>query len=257
MNKQCLFIFSIILLSSYSIASTESSLNSESYFLAQNLNDISVEDDLNVYNPSIDYLDFQQSEEEKEKDLNFFKDGRLLSVMAFPAYRYFFPEKSFSPYLHFGGGLNNFINLNVSIQFSFTFGAHNIISPTGTLGQSLFNTLYTDMKYYWNRDRLVKMIAYFNPFVFVGGIVSQRSTTVYFDNKPVSASAIGFGGRTGCGIEIHLSKKFFLGAQVSYEYISFKNRDKTDGNVVRLLDESLLHLPLSSVLSVFLLGANF
>ena len=257
MKKQCLFIFSFILLSSYSIAKTESSLNSATGFFAQNTGEISEDDDLNVYNPSIDYLDFQQSEEEKEKELNFFKDGRLLSVMAFPAYRYFFPEQSLSPYMHFGGGLNHFVNLNVSIQFSFTFGAHNLINQSESLGQSVFNTLYADIKFYWNRDRLVKLISYFNPYIFMGGIFGQRSTTVYFNNNSVSASAIGFGGRAGLGIEIHLSQKVFLGTQLSYEYISFRNRDKTDGNSVELAPGNFLYLPLSSVFSVLFLGANF
>ncbi len=248
---------SFILLSSYSIEGAESSPNSSPYFLAQN-NDISSDEELNVYNPSIDYLDFQGSEEEREKELNFFKDGRLLSVMAFPAYKYFFPEKSFPPYAHFGGALNHFVNLNVSIQFSFTFGVHNLLNGTDSLGQSSFNTLYTDLKYYWNRDRLLKTLAYFNPFIFMGGIFSQRNTTAYVENKePISASSIGFGGRSGLGIEIHFSQKIFIGAQVSYEYLSFKNKNGTNGNIVQLPSGDTIYLPLSSVFGMLFLGANF
>ena len=258
-KKQYLLIisFSSILFSSYSIKGAESSPNPVPYFLAQ-LEDVIIEEEFNAYNPAVDYLDFQQSDAEEEKDVNFFKDGRLLSVFAFPAYRFFFPEKAYTPYLNFGAGLNHFVNLNVSIQFSFLLGTHNLFDETGDLGQSTFSNIYTDVKHYWNRDRLIKTLAYFNPFVFIGGVFSQRNTVVYItDIAPVSSSSFGFGMRCGLGMEIHFSKKFFIGVQLSYEFLSFKNKDGTDGNIIKRPSTGTLYLPASSSLGVIFLGANF
>ena len=254
-KKQYLLVipFCLVLFSSYSIEGAESSLNSKS----DKWDDASREE-FNTYNPVVDYLDFQQSESEEEENLNFFKDGRLLSVMFFPAFRYFFPEKAYAPFLNFGASLNHFVNLSTSIQFSLVMGTHNVIHGGQTLGQSSFRTIYTDLKYYWNRDRLIKSIAYFNPFIFVGVLFSQRGTVTYnTEGNRITHSALGVGGRSGLGIEIHISQKFFIGTQLGYEFTPFKNTTGgTDANLF-VSSGQQIYLPMSSLLGIIFLGANF
>ena len=244
-----------------------SQAKSQTMYMAQAPPEKQEEDDteLSVYDPFMDYLDFEDPETEKQSMI-FFRTGRFLSVGGYAGYR-LFPEPS-SHLLHsfaFGGFLNFFINLNVALQFSYSGSLHNVLKNPQpplvfsyqdlgiVLGQSFYNNFNLDFKYYWNRDLLIRTIAFFNPYIFGGAVFSRRVSSAYSGGKQINYSDNGLGINGGAGIEINISKKFYYGFQIQYTYLTFSSEKPISSAV----GSPEFYLPHNIATALFFFGANF
>lgn len=180
------------------------------------------------YDPFADYSEFDGASEEEE-DINFFRNGRFLSIGLMVGYRGF--TEALGSLV--GGGvdyglfLNYFFDLRFALQFSFLSSNHQIAfsdpnssPPTPHSGNMDIQNFGFDLKYYVNTQNVTKGLAKFNPFILVGFSYIFRTETVSTTSAfgKDSAPAFDIGG----GIEWPLMRnKMFWGLQAMYQQVSF------------------------------------
>jgi len=181
------------------------------------------------YDPFADYSEFDGAQEEEE-DINFFRNGRFLSIGLIAGYRGFTESlgQLVSGSMDYGIFLSYFFDLRFALQFSFLSSDHqfgfNDAGAGGThySGDMAIQNFGFDLKYYINTQNVTKGLAKFNPFILVGFSYIFRtenvSTTSAFGKD--SAPAFDLGG----GIEWPLMRnKMFWGLQALYQQVSFSD----------------------------------
>ena len=181
-------------------------------------------EDADAYDPFADYNEFEEATEE-EADINFFRNGRFLTLAIVGGYRGFTGVLgqlyTSSPY--FGAELTYFFDLRFALQMAYLTGNHaETIAAggqpyTGTVQISQFSF---DLKYYMTTQNVTRGLAKFNPYFILG--VAQVSRTNKIDGTDGYSRDQAMGLEAGLGFEIPLLKnKAFFGIEAVYEYVSF------------------------------------
>lgn len=179
-----------------------------------------------AYDPFADYSEFEESEEEEE-DINFFKNGRLLTVGFMGGYRSFSDVLGtiYSGSPTFGIFISYFFDLRFALQLGYLTSDHTLKIPArgtanavqGTVGLSDFSVL---TKYFFNTQNVTRGLADLNPYLIGGFSQVYRTTTV--SGSSVKDNAFAFD--IGFGIEVPLSRnKMYYGLQGMYQLINFSD----------------------------------
>lgn len=219
----------IALFTSPSLAADEWSLNSpDSSAKHLGLKDgvlLAQADD--AYDPFADYSEFDEAVDEEE-DLNFFRNGRLLTLGFIGGYRGFTGtlNKIYSGNMSFGLFICYFFDLRFALQFGFLTSDHvlAVTSSNGAFkdirGTVSLTELAANLKYYFNTQNVTRGLADLNPYLIGGFSQIYRTTTVSGEVGYGKDSAFGF--NIGGGIEVPmLRNKLFMGLQGVYQYVMF------------------------------------
>lgn len=185
------------------------------------------DEDLDVYDPFVDFSEFEESSEE-EADINFFRNGRFFTLGFVGGYRGFtenlanFYDDTFT----YGFFLNYFFDLRFAMIIQYTTGNHiiNYKSPQGTqvIGDADISTLGLGLKYYFNTQNVTRGVAQLNPYV-VGGF-SQVTRTTNLTGQVIFSKDTATGLEFGGGIELPLMRnKMFIALQGTYNLVTFRN----------------------------------
>lgn len=187
------------------------------------------DDSGDAYDPFIDYNEYE-AENEEEADINFFRNGRLLTVGALFGDRTFTQGLGtiYQSNLSYGLYLSYFFDLRFALQFSFLTSSHHLaipnnsnVSATGTVN---LNSLGVDIKYYFNPQNLTKGVATLNPYVIGGFSSIQRQTNI--DGQPEFGKDSAMAFDIGAGIEYpFMQKKMYVGAQALYQIVNFPDQN--------------------------------
>ena len=220
--------------------------------LAQNEGD-------DAYDPFADYSEFEESSDEEE-DINFFRNGRLLTLGFIGGYRGWTDTlgKIYSGGAGFGLFLSYFFDLRFAMQFGFLTSDHTLVvtgqgfSPIqGTVSTTDLSILF---KYYFNTQNVTRGLADLNPYLVAGFSQIYRTTTVSGNSNFAKDSAFGFDA--GAGLEIPMMKnKMYFGFQGLYQLVNFSDEAKV------ILDANDTKTGVSpagdSFLLLGILGVNF
>jgi len=177
-----------------------------------------------TYDPFADYSEFDEAQDE-EADINFFRNGRFVTVGFMGGMRSFTGGLSdlYSNAPAFGLYLSYFFDLRFALQFSFLTSDHSFavsgggVSKTGSVGITNFGL---DLKYYINTQNVTKGLAKFNPYFIAGFSRVDRTTNIDGVAGFGKEGAMGFD--VGAGIELPmLRNKMYFGAQAMYQLVNF------------------------------------
>lgn len=192
------------------------------------------------FDPFSDYNEMEQNSEE-EADLNFFKNGRFITLGLQLGYRGFTEgfSQGYSAAPSFGFQFSYFFDLQLATSLSYSssdsrvafksFNDANFTSVseeyTGTVNIQSFDI---NVKYYFNTENVTRGLADLNPYMLIG--VGQFTRT-YNLSKVVNLNPdrpIGF--KFAGGIEIPLMKhQAYLGLQATYHLVQFP--DETNDRI--------------------------
>jgi hypothetical protein len=219
--------------------------------LAQNEGD-------DAYDPFADYSEFEETMDEEE-DINFFRNGRLLTIGFIGGYRGWTENlgkiQTGSP--GFGLFMTYFFDLRFALQFGYLTSDHTLVvrgpnkNVTGTVSIS---DLSFSLKYYFNTQNVTRGLADLNPFLLGGFSQVYRTTTVSGSTNFGKDSAFAF--NVGAGFEVPMMRnRMFFGAQAVYQLINFPN----EGQVIYDADGISTGVNPSgdSFLVLGVLGVNF
>lgn len=190
-----------------------------------------------AYDPFADYSEFEESADEEE-DLNFFRNGRMLTIGFLGGYRGWTQTlgKLYTGAPTFGLYLSYFFDLRFAIQFGFLASEHTLYIPKTAnyeriQGNVSVNDIAFNLKYYFNTQNVTRGLADLNPYVIGGFSQVYRTTTVSGNDNFAKDSAFGF--NAGAGIEIPMMRnKMYFGLQATYQLINFSDEAKV------ILDEN-------------------
>lgn len=176
------------------------------------------------YDPFSDYTEFSEASSE-EADINFFRNGRLLSVGIIGGFKGFTGGYSelYSETATFGVFVNYFFNLQFAFQMGLTTSDHNF-SFTALNGDA-FNAkmrlfdINLHGKYFFNTQNMTRAFAEWNPYILGGVSQIRRShSTSTVVRSTDNAQSFDIGG----GVEYMFNnKKNFVGFSLLYQYASF------------------------------------
>ncbi|MGE3680749.1 MAG: outer membrane beta-barrel protein [Bdellovibrionales bacterium] len=182
-----------------------------------------------TYDPFADYSEFDEAQEE-EADINFFRNGRFVTLGFLGGPRGFTEGMGdmykLSP--AFGLYLSYFFDLRFALQFSFLTSDHtfSVTSRSGQTGRGNISitSFGLDMKYYINTQNVTKGLAKFNPYFIAGFSRVDRTTRIENVAGFGKKGAMGFD--FGLGIELPmLRNKMYFGAQAMYQLINFQDEN--------------------------------
>lgn len=177
------------------------------------------------YDPFSDYSEFTEASIE-EADMNFFRNGRLLSVGILAGYKQFTGGYSdfYRPAPVFGGYLTYFFDLQFAFQVGLMSSTHDF-SFTDNGGKPFrskvrFFDINLYAKYFFNTQNMTRAFAEWNPYL-VGGLTQTRRS--HGGDQVIIAqtdSAVGFD--IGFGVEyLFNKKKNFAGFMLLYQYVDY------------------------------------
>ena len=185
------------------------------------------QDEINIedhYDPFSDYSEFAEASEE-EADLNFFKNGRMLSAHLIAGQRTFIGhfKDYYSDAPIFGIYLTYFFNLQLALQGGFMTSTHqmsfDIVGGTYDANVKLSN-FSIQVKYFFNTQYIQRSLAYWNPHVILG--VSQIFRNTSESGSVINSEDGALGFDFGVGFEYMFNdKRNFIGILAMYEYASF------------------------------------
>lgn len=189
-----------------------------------------------VYDPFTDYSEFDESTEE-EADINFFKNGRFLTIAAQVGMRGFTENlaRAYKEGTAYGLNMNYFFDLRLALSLGYQMGDHGVQFETASSPSTLYDgtvsitSLDMNLKYYLNTQNVTKGLADLNPYI-VGGL-SQISRSFNLSSNTGSVLPTGTekvtGLNIGAGIEIPmLRRKAYLGIQGMYHPVTFSDESK-------------------------------
>jgi hypothetical protein len=186
------------------------------------------ENEEDVFDPFADFSEFESNRDEEE-DLNFFKNGRMLTLGFQGGMTNFTKEmaEKYQSTFRYGLFISYFFDLNFAIQLHWHSAdapiAYRSLIDTRT-GNASFSNLGFSVKYFLNTQNVTKGLANLNPYFLVG--MSNYARTIRFGsiNGSIKDSSTGFNG--GMGIEVPMMrKKLFWGLQLNYDLVSFKDEN--------------------------------
>ena len=183
-----------------------------------------------AYDPFADYSEFEESMDEEE-DINFFRNGRMLTLGFIGGYRGFTQTlgQIYGGNAAFGLFLSYFFDLRFAMQIGYLTSDHTVIVKgsgfTPIQGTVSLSDLTFLLKYYFNTQNVTRGLAELNPYI-VGGF-SQIYRTATYSTSPDSAKDSAFGFNIGAGLEIPMMRnKMFFGLQGNYQLIAFSDKGR-------------------------------
>lgn len=183
-----------------------------------------------AYDPFADYSEFEESMDEEE-DINFFRNGRLLTMGFMGGYRGWTQTLGtiYSGNGSFGLFLAYFFDLRFALQLGYLSSSHTLVvkgsgfDPVqGTIDISDIQVL---LKYYFNTQNVTRGLADLNPYLVAGFSQIYRTQTIAgdtTDGSPNTAKDSAFAFDIGAGIEIPMARnKMFFGLQAMYQLVNF------------------------------------
>ena len=193
------------------------------------------------FDPFSDYNEIEQSAEE-EADINFFKNGRFLTVGLLMGYRGFTDgfSQSYTSATSFGVQFSYFFDLQLALSLSYSIADSGVefysyndsnytsISEryTGTVNIQTFDL---NAKYYFNTENVTKGLAELNPYLLIGVGQFQRTYNLSKSLNLEPDRPIGFKGAAGIEIPIMRHRAYF-GLQATYHMVQFpdENNDRIE-----------------------------
>lgn len=217
------------------------------------------QDNVDAYDPFIDYNEFEIADEE-EADINFFRHGRFLTAGFLIGPRMFTEGMTdvYEKDIAYGLYLSYFFDLRFALQFGYITSSHKIDITGGGMrvtGDAKLNGVSLDLKYYMNTQNVTKGLAALNPY-FIGGFTSfSRQSTV--DGQPEFGKDSAMAFDAGLGIELPMMRnKMYFGAQAMYQLVNFPDENseiKFNGGAI-----STGKYPNGDIITVMaILGINF
>jgi len=211
------------------------------------------------YDPFADYSEFQEAADEEE-DVNFFKNGRLLTLGFVGGYRGFTGNlgKLYKGGANFGLNLTYFFDLRFALQIGYQTSSHTMgyTDANGSIsGTTSYSDISVNLKYYFNTQNVTRGLANLNPYI-IAGLSQVYLTTTRSDITDFYGKDAAFGANLGLGIEIPmLRNKMYFGGQAMYNYINLPS----EGSFLQHADGTNTNLQMSgdSYTVNFILGANF
>ncbi len=201
---------------------------------------IAQSEDDDAYDPFADYSEFEESMEEEE-DLNFFRNGRLLTLGFTAGLRGFTGQlnQTYTSAGIYGLNLTFFFDLRFGMQIGFLSSSHALSAPLASGAGNVDGTVsLTDislnLKHYFNTQNVTKGLASLNPYILGGMSTIQRTISLRNVTSGAYAKDSAFGFNLGAGIEIPMLKnKMYFGLQGAYQLVSFPDeaRNIPDTNV--------------------------
>lgn len=217
-----------------------------------------------AFDPFSDYSEFDQDSDE-EADVNFFKNGRLLTIGLAAGPRQFTENMSkvYGSGPNFGIQISYFFDLKTALGVGIMTGDSSLkfstLSGTTTnnySGNVSFSSINFNLKYFLNTQNVTKGLADINPYI-LGGF-SQWYRTITLSELSSQSRENVMGADLGLGVEIPLMRrKAFLGFQATYHYINFADENKEflfNGSTNELLERKI-NGDLIDLL--FIVGLNF
>lgn len=202
-----------------------------------------------AFDPFSDYSEFDQDSDE-EADINFFRNGRLLTVGLAAGPRQFTEgmAKAYGSGPAFGIQISYFFDLKTALGVGIMTGDSGMKfstisgnTETTYTGNVSFTAINFNIKYFMNTQNVTKGLADINPYI-LGGF-SQWYRTISISQLGQSARENVMGADVGAGVEIPLMRrKAFLGVQATYHYINFADETKEflfNGTTNELLEHKL------------------
>ena len=190
-----------------------------------------------AYDPFADYSEFEESMDEEE-DINFFRNGRLLTLGFLLGYRGWTGNlgKIYNGSPGFGLFLSYFFDLRFAMQFGYITSDHIINVPAtadslAVTGALSISDLSLNFKYYFNTQNVTRGLADLNPYAIAGFSQIYRTFSVSGNDQFSKDSAFAFD--IGAGLEIPLMRnKMYFGAQFMYQLVNFphEGREIQDSN---------------------------
>lgn len=191
--------------------------------LAQNEGD-------DAYDPFADYSEFEESMDEEE-DINFFRNGRLLTLGFIGGYRGWTNtlNQIYSGSPGFGLFLSYFFDLRFALQIGFLTSDHTLVIKGSGFSPIQGTVSLTDLsfllKMYFNTQNVTRGLADLNPYLVGGFSQVYRTTTVSGNSDFAKDSAFAF--NVGGGLEIPMMRnKMFFGIQGLYQLVNFADEAK-------------------------------
>lgn len=192
------------------------------YLLAQVTEDDS-------FDPFSDYSEFDEATEE-EADINFFRNGRFLTIGFLIGYKGF-TDALATDYQSggtYGLYLSYFFDMRFAIQFGFSTGDYGFVFSTPSkqtmVGTVAFSIVSINAKYYLNTQNVTKGLADLNPYFITGVSDYFRTYTLTSSQTGTVSNAqeSAWGLDVGAGIEIPMmKKKAYFGVQAVFHYVTF------------------------------------
>jgi hypothetical protein len=180
-----------------------------------------------AYDPFADYSEFEEAADEEE-DINFFRNGRLLTIGLVGGARFFTGnlQSIYQSSGAFGLYLCYFFDLRFALQIGFMTSDHSVaVAGQGATPQNINGTvnltdLSFNLKYYFNTQNVTRGLADLNPYLISG--VSQIFRTYMIQTDPNLGKDAAFAFNLGAGIEVPiLRNKMYIGGQGMFQYINF------------------------------------
>lgn len=194
-----------------------------------------------AFDPFSDYNESEQSAEE-EADINFFKNGRFLTLGFMLGYRGFTEgfSQAYSPAASWGVQFSYFFDLQSALSLSYSiadsgvefssFNDSNFTSLsekyTGTVNIQTFDL---NAKYYFNTENVTKGLADLNPYALAGVGQVTRTYNLSKQLPLIPDKPIGF--KLGAGIEIPIMRhRAYMSLQATYHFVQFpdENNDRIE-----------------------------
>lgn len=186
-----------------------------------------------AFDPFSDYSEFDQDSDE-EADINFFRNGRLLTVGIAAGPRQFTGNmtKTYGSGLNYGIQIGYFFDLKLALGVGIMTGDHPVSfstlagnTVTDYSGNVSFTSINFNLKYFLNTQNVTRGLADINPYL-VGGF-SQWYRTYSISELGTQSRENVVGADIGIGIEVPLMRrKAYLGIQGTYHYINFADENK-------------------------------
>lgn len=184
-----------------------------------------------AYDPFADYSEFEESMEEEE-DINFFRNGRLLTIGFLLGYRGWTENlsKIFSSNLGFGLFMAYFFDLRFAMQIGYMTSDHQVAVPatensSPINGAISISDISINFKYYLNTQNVTRGLADLNPYLLAG--FSQIYRTYTLSGTNVSSKDGAFAFDIGAGIEFPIMRnRMYFGAQAMYQLANFPDEGR-------------------------------
>ena len=188
------------------------------------------------FDPFSDYNETEQSVEE-EADINFFKNGRFLTLGLMIGYRGYTDgfSQGYSASPSWGFQFSYFFDLQLATSLSYSisdssvnFNSYNDAAFTSVSehykGTVNIQTFDLNMKYYFNTENVTRGLAELNPYMLVG--VGQFIRTYNLSKSLALNPDRPIGFKLATGIEIPLMRhRAYLGLQLTYHYVQFPDEN--------------------------------
>ncbi|MEC9283021.1 MAG: hypothetical protein VX642_09925 [Bdellovibrionota bacterium] len=205
-----------------------------------------------AFDPFIDYSEFETASEE-EADINFFRNGRFLTLAIPLSYSSFTSSMGeiLAPGTAVGFNLSYFFDLRFAFQIGIMNSDHAYQDEDGGSGSLSMNNTLVSMKYFFNMQNVTKGLSNWNPYI-IGGVTQSYRRLTRTGSSGTYAQDSGTGFHIGGGVEVPImGNKMYLAGEAKYTLISFPDENTA------LSDSNSSTYPGDLFDASFVVGINF